>query len=237
MSRSAHPIVVRGHALSGGVRFEAPLGHGVSPQRLLRAAGWRPVEMRGWEPTADDGVILDYAVLPAATQGGGSSTARPETERAVRHQRLAAYAVVRGAEGVLLTELSENTSRAGLWVLPGGGVEPGETPDAAVLREVWEESGQEITLGPLVDVSTTHRVGEFRGGLEDFHAVRMIFSATCETPRPLVVHDVGGSTGRAAWFSAEDITAEPVPRVSGGVAPWVVAAVRTASGRTTRRSP
>ena len=37
------------------------------------------------------------------------------------------------------------------WVLPGGGVEPGETPAAAALREVQEETGfTDVVLGPLV---------------------------------------------------------------------------------------
>lgn len=37
------------------------------------------------------------------------------------------------------------------WVLPGGGLEPGETPAAAALREVQEESGfADVRLGPVV---------------------------------------------------------------------------------------
>ena len=42
--------------------------------------------------------------------------------------------------------------RAGEWSLPGGGVELGETTEAAVLREVREETGLAVDLGPLIDV-------------------------------------------------------------------------------------
>jgi 8-oxo-dGTP pyrophosphatase MutT (NUDIX family) len=37
------------------------------------------------------------------------------------------------------------------WITPGGGLEPGETPEAAAVREVWEETGLELhaVVGPL----------------------------------------------------------------------------------------
>ena len=41
--------------------------------------------------------------------------------------------------------------KAGEWSLPGGGVELGETTEAAVLREVREETGLDVKRGPLID--------------------------------------------------------------------------------------
>ncbi len=38
--------------------------------------------------------------------------------------------------------------KLGVWLPPGGHVEPNETPDVAVLREIWEESGVLATLLP-----------------------------------------------------------------------------------------
>ncbi|CAB4696551.1 unannotated protein [freshwater metagenome] len=62
-------------------------------------------------------------------------------------RRLAAYAlVVRGGD-VLLTRLSARVTDDELWTLPGGGVEHGEDPRAAVVREVHEETGLEVSVG------------------------------------------------------------------------------------------
>ena len=54
-------------------------------------------------------------------------------------QRLAAYALLRpdpGRDEVVLVQASRRSDLAGRWFLPGGGVDHGEYPDAAVVREV-----------------------------------------------------------------------------------------------------
>lgn len=136
-------ITVRGtHAEGEVVAF--PLPHGADPEDELRARGWLPGEATaaGRAPS----VTLTYAVTPGAVVP--SPVVRPGT--GPRHQRLAAYAVVVANHRVLLTELSENVlGGAGLWVLPGGGIDPGEEPEEAIVREVWEETGGARTSRPL----------------------------------------------------------------------------------------
>ena len=56
--------------------------------------------------------------------------------------------VVRDARGrILLARRTEGRDLAGLWEFPGGKVEPGESPDAALVRELREELGIEAGVG------------------------------------------------------------------------------------------
>lgn len=53
------------------------------------------------------------------------------------------------ADGRLLLIQRGNEPGRGLWSLPGGRVEPGESDEAAVAREVAEETGLTVTVGKL----------------------------------------------------------------------------------------
>ena len=69
-----------------------------------------------------------------------------------------------------------------------------------MLREVAKETSQQIVLGELIKVQTSHWVGRSPyGTIEDFHAVRLIYRATCPHPTDPVVVDMGGTTESAQW--------------------------------------
>jgi 8-oxo-dGTP pyrophosphatase MutT (NUDIX family) len=56
---------------------------------------------------------------------------------------------LRDAEGRVLLARHADAQR---WVLPGGAIEPGESPADAALREMWEETGLLVRLTSLVGV-------------------------------------------------------------------------------------
>jgi 8-oxo-dGTP diphosphatase len=127
--------------------------------------------------------------------------------------RVGAYAVVVAGDQILLTQLAQSTSAAGAWTLPGGGLDHGETPVDAVVREVREETGHTIVAPRLVDVGSTHFVGRSPSGrLEDFHSIRIVYRADVEQVREPEVLDVGGSTSAAAWVPLDRLADLPVTR-------------------------
>lgn len=190
------------------------LGHGEHPEAAVATRGWVPVRPRSVVGQSDPHLLrllyevrasTDLASAPASIRRDPNLVIAPG-ETAVPYQRVAAYAVVRSVRGLLLSQFSDLTNAPGRWGLCGGGVDPGELPDAAVLREVWEESGQEVVLGGLRTISSSHWVGRApTGRFEDFHAVRIVYDATCVDPSEPVVHDIGGTTERSAWVTDDDL--------------------------------
>jgi 8-oxo-dGTP diphosphatase len=59
-------------------------------------------------------------------------------------------AIINDDTGRLLLILRGHEPGKGLWSVPGGRIEPGETDQQAVMREVGEETGLEVTCGPLL---------------------------------------------------------------------------------------
>lgn len=68
---------------------------------------------------------------------------------------VAAAVVVRDGR-ILLTRRMEGAHLAGMWEFPGGKVEEGEDPEAAVVRECREECGIELEVREVIEV-TFHR--------------------------------------------------------------------------------
>src|ERR1700739_1859272 len=63
---------------------------------------------------------------------------------------LVAAVVLIDADGrVLLAQRPEGKAMSGLWEFPGGKVDPGETPEAALIRELAEELGIDVTASCL----------------------------------------------------------------------------------------
>ena len=75
----------------------------------------------------------------------------PVTQTEKRKDRVrCAGALVRDAEDRLLLVRRANEPSRGLWSLPGGRIEDGETPEQAAAREVREETGLVVDIGALV---------------------------------------------------------------------------------------
>lgn len=65
---------------------------------------------------------------------------------------VAAAVVIREGR-VLLTRRAEGQHLAGMWEFPGGKLEEGESPEAAVVRECREECGIEVEVEDILDVT------------------------------------------------------------------------------------
>ena len=95
------------------------------------------------------------------------------------------------SRGRLLLIRRRNDPGSGLWSLPGGRVEPGESDEVAVIRELREETGLEVIPGTLIGTVT-------RGPYE-IHDYACVVTGGALTP--------GDDATEARWSDAADLSA------------------------------
>jgi 8-oxo-dGTP diphosphatase len=121
-----------------------------------------------------------------------------------RRTRIGSYSLCLDESGrVLLARLSALEVEVGAWTMPGGGVEFGEHPDAAAVRELEEETG---LIGQIVEVagifSHVYRNSTFSGG-DDLHFLGIIYRMRIVGGE--LRDEVDGTTDTSAWLSPAEL--------------------------------
>jgi 8-oxo-dGTP diphosphatase len=165
--------------------------------------------------------LLPFTARALGTRFDAPAAVPPTDEpvqRADRIQRFGAYGLVTDPAGrILLARITQGYPGGGQWHLPGGGTDYGETPEQAVLRELYEETSQQGRLAGLISVG--HRYDPAALGPEgvplDWHVIRVVYRVEVDEPVPASVTEAaGGSTDRASWFTPAEVAELPLTELA-----------------------
>jgi 8-oxo-dGTP diphosphatase len=124
---------------------------------------------------------------------------------------VAACALIDADGRVLLAQRPEGKSLAGFWEFPGGKVEPGETPEETVIRELSEEVGiitERACLAPLTFASHSY---------ETFHLLMPLF--VCRRFTGSAVPREGQTL---KWVRPRQMRDYPMPPADAPLIPFLV---------------
>jgi 8-oxo-dGTP diphosphatase len=121
-----------------------------------------------------------------------------------------AAALVDSDGRVLIAQRPEGKQLAGLWEFPGGKVEPGETPETALIRELEEELGitvKQACLAPFVFASHTY---------ETFHLLMPLYLIRRWDGEPEAKEHAA-----LKWVRPNDMGQYPMPPADDPLVAWL----------------
>lgn len=131
--------------------------------------------------------------------------------------RVAAYGVI-VRDGLLLLSHWQEGKR---WTLPGGGLEPGEPPADAAVREILEETGFVASLDRLLGIDSIVIAAHERihGDGVPLHSIQVVYAASIVSGE--LTHERDGSSDEARWVPLGDVARLPhVRHVDFGLEQW-----------------
>lgn len=138
---------------------------------------------------------------PAQEQDSGCWQAGARAPGAVERIVLVAAAALVDPDGrVLIAKRPAGKAMAGLWEFPGGKVEPGETPEATLVRELKEELGVDTRASCLAPVAFASH------SYEDFHLLMPVFACRIWQGEPRALEHEA-----LAWVKPARLRDYPMP--------------------------
>lgn len=140
----------------------------------------------------------------AYNQNAVSDFPMTEAKKPVPHKRIG-VAVITDAQGkILIDRRKQEGLLGGLWEFPGGKIEPGETVEACVSREIKEELGIEIEVGSRL-ITIDHAYTHFKVTLNVFNCTHL-----SGEPQPLESDEV-------KWVTLDEIDEYPFPKANSQI--------------------
>ena len=126
--------------------------------------------------------------MPATREEDGGS----------RRRLLVVAALVRDGTRVLMSRRRADQSFPLCWEFPGGKVEPGEAPAAALAREIQEELGCAVQVGPLYEL--------VRHAYESFDLEMLVYECGLAGETPMA-----RQVAAVRWFEARELPGLALP--------------------------